>query len=249
MSAQVPQLHRPTPQVPSTTPGELSQPPTSQEMLRPCKAKTGQTMHTKMHQRPKRPKKIALAGRCQRHRLMAAACGLTEEYTSSLATSFPPRRSHQDAPIETTNVKAARMVAQTSGAIVAASDMTYRVPSQGKACQITASRPDEVYNVKESGLKAKESQAMSTGATSQSHTKIARFFTACRSPNSEKSLLGSPSLVEKRTVFTASRRQNSPCALTPLMSFVSRNRLHLQRPLSRKTSRSVTTVPGRLASG
>lgn len=34
-------------------------------------------------------------------------------------------------------------------------------------------------------------------------------------------------LAKQRTVFTASRRQNSPCALTPLTSLVSRNRLHL----------------------
>lgn len=39
--------------------------------------------------------------------------------------------------------------------------------------------------------------AMSTGATSQSQTKKARFFTACRSPKSEKFVLGSPSFVEK----------------------------------------------------
>ena len=41
---------------------------------------------------------------------------------------------------------------------------------------------------------------MRTGATSQSHTNTARFFTACRSPKREKSLLGSPSLVEKPQV-------------------------------------------------
>ena len=35
-----------------------------------------------------------------------------------------------------------------------------------------------------------------------------------------------------RTVFTASRRQNSPCALTPLTSLVSRNRLHLRVDIS-----------------
>ena len=42
-----------------------------------------------------------------------------------------------------------------------------------------------------------EQVAVSTGATSQSHTKAARCFTAERSPKREKSLEGSPNLVEK----------------------------------------------------